>query len=98
MFVLFLDLQELSPPTVNLKKLYEQETLPEEPILIVISPGADPSQELQDLASEAIGHDRYHQVLIEDLFMFKIKLVWLSQKVWKDSQGYQKKSIAVKML
>lgn len=61
-FFLLPDLQELSPPTVNLKKLYDQETLPEEPILIVISPGADPSQELQDLANEAIGHDRYHQV------------------------------------
>lgn len=55
-------MQELSPPTVNLKKLYEQETLAEEPVLIVISPGADPSQELQELANEVIGHDRYHQV------------------------------------
>ena len=56
-------MKELSPPSVNLKRLFEQETLPEEPILIVISPGADPSQELQDLANETIGHDRYHQVL-----------------------------------
>ena len=55
-------MKELSPPSVNLKKLYEHETLPEEPVLIVISPGADPSQELQDLANETIGHDRYHQV------------------------------------
>ena len=56
-------MKELSPPSVNLKRLYEQETLPEEPILVVISPGADPSQELQDLANETIGHERYHQVL-----------------------------------
>ena len=55
-------MKELSPPSVNLKRLFEHETLPEEPILIVISPGADPSQELQDLANETIGHDRYHQV------------------------------------
>lgn len=55
-------MQELSPPSVNLKKLYEYDTLPEEPILIVISPGADPSQELQELADETIGHERYHQV------------------------------------
>ena len=55
-------MKELSPPSVNLKKLYETETLAEEPIIVVISPGADPSQELQDLANEAIGHERYHQV------------------------------------
>ena len=53
---------ELSPPSVNLQKLYKGETLPEEPVLIVISPGADPSQELQELANDTIGHDRYHQV------------------------------------
>ncbi|XP_053400577.1 cytoplasmic dynein 2 heavy chain 1-like [Mercenaria mercenaria] len=57
-----LGMQELSPPSVNLKKLYEHETLPEEPILIVISPGADPSQELKELADDTVGHDRYHQV------------------------------------
>nr|KAG5701773.1 hypothetical protein BaRGS_000763 [Batillaria attramentaria] len=48
-------------PSAGLKKLY-QETLATEPILIVISPGADPSQELQDLATETIGFERYHQV------------------------------------
>ena len=60
--MIILGMKELSPPSVNLKRLFEQETLPEEPILIVISPGADPSQELQDLANDTIGHDRYHQV------------------------------------
>ncbi|KAK3100036.1 hypothetical protein FSP39_013759 [Pinctada imbricata] len=57
-----LSMKELAPPSVNLKKLYETETLPNEPILIVISPGADPSQELQELAAETIGGDKYHQV------------------------------------
>ncbi|KAK7489861.1 hypothetical protein BaRGS_00018883, partial [Batillaria attramentaria] len=56
-----LGMKELSPPGISLKKLY-QETLATEPILIVISPGADPSQELQDLATETIGFERYHQV------------------------------------
>ena len=55
-------MKELSLPTVNLRKLYETETLAEEPILVVISPGADPSQELQELASDVIGHERYQQV------------------------------------
>ncbi|EDO28350.1 predicted protein, partial [Nematostella vectensis] len=54
-------MKELSPPTLNLKRLVK-ETVPGEPILIVISPGADPSQELQELAGEIVGIDRYHQV------------------------------------
>lgn len=36
-------MKELSPPALNLKRLVK-ETVPGEPILIVISPGADPSQ------------------------------------------------------
>ena len=55
-------MKELSSPNVNLKRLYEQETKSAEPILVIISPGADPSQELQELANNTIGHDRYHQV------------------------------------
>lgn len=60
-------MKELSPPSVNLKRLLETETLPSEPILIIISPGADPSQELQDLAEQTIGGDKYHQVRISPL-------------------------------
>ena len=58
----FADMKDLSPPNVNLKKLYESETKPSEPILIIISPGADPSQDLEDLAKGTIGSDKYHQV------------------------------------
>ncbi|CAB3978327.1 cytoplasmic dynein 2 heavy chain 1-like [Paramuricea clavata] len=56
-----LGFKELSPPAVNLKKLVK-ETVCREPILIVISPGADPSQELQDMAAELIGIEKFHQV------------------------------------
>ncbi|XP_025088458.1 cytoplasmic dynein 2 heavy chain 1-like isoform X3 [Pomacea canaliculata] len=56
-----LGMKELSPPSISLKTLYH-ETLATEPVLVVISPGADPSQELQDLASEIVGLERYHQV------------------------------------
>lgn len=55
------ELRELSPASVSLKKLY-QETISTEPVLILISPGADPSQELQDMAGETVGLDKYHQV------------------------------------
>ncbi|XP_064610087.1 cytoplasmic dynein 2 heavy chain 1-like isoform X3 [Liolophura sinensis] len=57
-----LGMKELATPSVNLKRLFQQETEPSEPILVVISPGADPSQELQELAAETIGSDKYHQV------------------------------------
>ncbi|XP_076446844.1 LOW QUALITY PROTEIN: cytoplasmic dynein 2 heavy chain 1-like [Babylonia areolata] len=57
-----LEMKELSPPTVSLKKLYQEETMATEPILIIISTGADPSQELQELANETVGVDKFHQV------------------------------------
>ncbi|XP_072467338.1 cytoplasmic dynein 2 heavy chain 1 isoform X1 [Notamacropus eugenii] len=56
-----LGMKELSPPPLNLKRLYK-ETLEIEPILIIISPGADPSQELQELANTERSGDCYHQV------------------------------------
>ncbi len=57
-----LGIQDISPETLNLKKLYSKETISTEPILIIISPGADPSAELRDLAMEIIGKDRYSEV------------------------------------
>ncbi|XP_038617598.1 cytoplasmic dynein 2 heavy chain 1 [Tachyglossus aculeatus] len=56
-----LGMKELSPPPLNLKRLY-RETLEIEPILIIISPGADPSQELQELANAERNGECYHQV------------------------------------
>lgn len=60
-FLYYLGLKELSPPPLNLKRLY-RETLEIEPILIIISPGADPSQELQELANVERSGECYHQV------------------------------------
>uniref|UniRef100_A0ABM5FWF4 Cytoplasmic dynein 2 heavy chain 1 n=2 Tax=Agamidae TaxID=81953 RepID=A0ABM5FWF4_9SAUR len=56
-----LGIKKLSPPPLNLKRLYK-ETLEIEPILIIISPGADPSQELQELASVERNGECYHQI------------------------------------
>ncbi|MED6257511.1 Cytoplasmic dynein 2 heavy chain 1, partial [Ataeniobius toweri] len=55
-----LGMKELSPPPLNLRRLYT-ETMEWEPVLIIISPGADPSQELAELAAETIGSDNYHE-------------------------------------
>ncbi|TRY75069.1 hypothetical protein TCAL_08574 [Tigriopus californicus] len=47
-----LNLSELSPPALSLKALC-RETVADEPILIIISSGSDPSEELGELASDA---------------------------------------------
>ncbi|UJR10563.1 hypothetical protein I4U23_014763 [Adineta vaga] len=57
-----LGIKDISPETLNLRKLYSKETISTEPILIIISPGADPSAELKDLAMEIIGKDRYFEI------------------------------------
>lgn len=54
-------MKELSPPALNLRRLLP-ETMATEPILIIISPGADPSQELLELVKNTIGHTNYHEV------------------------------------
>ncbi|KAM4743047.1 cytoplasmic dynein 2 heavy chain 1 isoform 3-T4 [Anableps anableps] len=56
-----LGMKELSPPPLNLRRLYT-ETMEWEPVLIIISPGADPSQELAELAAETVGRDNYHEI------------------------------------
>ncbi|XP_018422828.1 PREDICTED: cytoplasmic dynein 2 heavy chain 1 [Nanorana parkeri] len=56
-----LGLKELSTAPLNLKRL-SKDTLAIEPILIIISPGADPSQELQELASAEVGRECYREV------------------------------------
>ncbi|KAG1684369.1 Cytoplasmic dynein 2 heavy chain 1 [Nymphon striatum] len=57
-----LNLKELSLPILNLKKLYQMETICTEPILMIMSPGADPSQELQELANQIVGESNYIQI------------------------------------
>ena len=57
-----LHMKELAAENVNLKRLYEQETEAAEPVLIIVSPGTDPSQELEELAKEVVGAEKYHQV------------------------------------
>ena len=57
-----LGVRELSPPVVNLKRLYHDYSKSTEPILILISPGADVSQELKELADSVVGESNYVQV------------------------------------
>ncbi|VDM16092.1 unnamed protein product [Hydatigera taeniaeformis] len=48
-----LGLPHLSPSGISLLRLFTVETSPREPVLLVTSPGADPSQELADAAAAA---------------------------------------------
>lgn len=57
-----LGIKDISPETLNLKKIYAKETISTEPILILISPGADPSTELRDLAFQTIGKEKFAEV------------------------------------
>lgn len=57
-----LGLKELSPATLNLKRLYSTDTLCTEAILVVISPGVDPSTEIEDLAVSVVGKEHFHQI------------------------------------
>ncbi|OWK62944.1 Cytoplasmic dynein 2 heavy chain 1 [Lonchura striata] len=69
-----LGIKELSPSPLNMKRLYK-ETVEIEPILIIISPGADPSQELQELASVERNTECYHQrFLIQLRLLFQIAM------------------------
>uniref|UniRef100_H2ZEZ5 Uncharacterized protein n=1 Tax=Ciona savignyi TaxID=51511 RepID=H2ZEZ5_CIOSA len=58
-----LGIREISPPATSLRRLHESGTThAAEPVLIVLSPGADPSEELQELASSVVGEENYFQV------------------------------------
>lgn len=57
-----LGLKELSPSTLNFKRLFSADTMATEPILVIISPGADPSQEIQELAETVVGSQHFHEV------------------------------------
>lgn len=57
-----LNLKDISPSTSSIKYIYETETVASEPILIIISPGSDPSEELRELAEAVVGKQSYHEV------------------------------------
>ncbi|PNF38486.1 hypothetical protein B7P43_G03954, partial [Cryptotermes secundus] len=56
-----LGLRDLSPSALSLKQLLP-ETLATEPVLLVISPGADPSEELRALAHVTVGDQHYYEM------------------------------------
>lgn len=56
-----LQINQIATAGSSLKYMYK-DSLSYEPILVVISPGADPSQELQELAANTVGAENYFQI------------------------------------
>lgn len=54
--------QTVKPTPFSLSNLYEHETTCKDPILFIISPGSDPSQELQQFAEQVVGREAYHEI------------------------------------
>ena len=54
--------EAVQPAQFILKNLYENETSCTDPILFIISPGSDPSAELQQFAEQVIGRSGYHEL------------------------------------
>eukprot|EP00727_Mastigamoeba_balamuthi_P008592 m51a1_g4355 putative cytoplasmic dynein 2 heavy chain 1 (4311) ;mRNA; f:228679-242475 len=52
----------LSPPALNLSRFYTEETTSRDPVLLIVTPGADPSQELEELADKVVGSGKFFQV------------------------------------
>jgi len=46
-------------PVLDLVQVVEEESCSTEPLLLVTTPGADPSQELQDLAEKKVGREKF---------------------------------------
>ncbi|KAI8824969.1 dynein heavy chain and region D6 of dynein motor-domain-containing protein [Fimicolochytrium jonesii] len=55
-------LPTLAPAAMNLAKMSGEESIPTEPILFITTAGADPSDELRELAVKEVGESKYHQV------------------------------------
>jgi dynein heavy chain 2 len=54
--------QQVQPAPFALRNLYENESNCREPILFIITPGSDPSSELQEFAENVVGRQCFHEL------------------------------------
>lgn len=54
--------EQIQPSEFSLKNIYEKESTASEPILFIISPGSDPSNELQEFAESVVGRHSFHSL------------------------------------
>ncbi|XJO78526.1 hypothetical protein BDV3_002952 [Batrachochytrium dendrobatidis] len=57
-----LAMDNLAPPALELKQFFDKETISSEPVLFITTSGADPTQELRDLAMTEVGAENYYQI------------------------------------
>ncbi len=57
-----LRIKALAPPALSLRQLIEAEGTASQPMLLLTTPGADPSAELADYAASAVGRERFHEI------------------------------------
>lgn len=57
-----LGITSICPPLLDLESIYRSESSASEPVLIFISPGADPSQELEELAKKEVSSEKFYQI------------------------------------
>ncbi|KAJ4457358.1 putative Cytoplasmic dynein 2 heavy chain 1 [Paratrimastix pyriformis] len=50
------------PASLNLKNLVSEETGPAVPVLLITTPGTDPTRDLEELATRVVGPARYRQI------------------------------------
>lgn len=54
-------IRDTAPPPLAFATLLK-ETTSSEPVLFLVSPGSDPSKELEDFAEQSVGRDRFHDM------------------------------------
>jgi dynein heavy chain 2 len=54
--------QQVQPAPFALRNLYESESSCREPVLFIITPGSDPSTELQEFAETVVGRQCFHEL------------------------------------
>ncbi|VDM37199.1 unnamed protein product [Toxocara canis] len=58
----FAGIPSINPPPLDLKALFKNESNEYEPILIMTGAGADPSHDLEELAKNEVGANRFHSI------------------------------------
>ena len=57
-----LALESVAPPPMNLKKVFEDESNSQTPVLMIVTTGMDPSKSLREVAEEVVGEDNYKEL------------------------------------
>jgi len=57
-----LALESVAPPPMNLKKVFEEESNAQTPVLMIVTTGMDPSKSLGEVAVEVVGAENYKEL------------------------------------